>query len=91
MRAKVEIEEANAGKKNLVITELPIRSINPRCWRRFSSCRRRKKGILSGISDIRDESDRTERAVIELKREVDAQKVLAYLYRVSDLQNHFPA
>ena len=49
-----------------------------------------KKAALSGIYDIRDESDRTGmRAVIELRRDVDPQKILAYLYKYSDLQVTF--
>ena len=45
---------------------------------------------LEGISDIRDESDRTGmRAVIELKKDADPQRVLAYLYKYSDLQITF--
>ena len=46
-----------------------------------------KKSLLSGINDIRDESDRQGmRAVIELKRDADPQKVLNVLYKYSDLQ-----
>ena len=90
LRAKVEIEEANAGKKNLVITELPYQVNKSALLEKILKLSEEKKGILSGISDIRDESDRTGmRAVIELKRDVDAQKVLAHLYRVSDLQITF--
>ena len=50
-----------------------------------------KKGILSSISDIRDESDMNTgmRAVIELRKDADVQKVLAYLYKYSDLQASF--
>ena len=49
-----------------------------------------KKQQLGGIYEIRDESDRTGlRAVIELKRDVDPQKILAYLYKYSDLQVTF--
>ena len=49
-----------------------------------------KKAALGGICDIRDESDRTGmRAVIELKRDTDPAKVLAYLYKYSDLQITF--
>ena len=68
LRAKVEIEEANAGKKNLVITELPYQVNKSALLEKILKLSEEKKGILSGISDIRDESDRTGmRAVIELK------------------------
>ncbi len=49
-----------------------------------------KKAALGGIYDIRDESDRTGmRAVIELKKDTDAEKVLGYLLKYSDLQVTF--
>lgn len=49
-----------------------------------------KKELFSGISDIRDESDRTGmRAVIEVKKEADAERILQYLFKYSDLQTTF--
>lgn len=46
--------------------------------------------MFSGISDIRDESDRTGmRAVIEVKKEADAERILQYLFKYSDLQTTF--
>ena len=49
-----------------------------------------KIGVMGCIHDIRDESDRSGlRAVIELKKEANPQKVLAYLYKYSDLQVTF--
>lgn len=49
-----------------------------------------RKTQLSGIYDIRDESDRTGlRAVIEIKRDVDPMAILAVLYKYSDLQVTF--
>ena len=49
-----------------------------------------RKDALGGIGDIRDESDRNGlRAVIELKKGADAQKILQYLYKYSDLQVNF--
>ncbi|MGI5884725.1 MAG: DNA gyrase/topoisomerase IV subunit A [Candidatus Spyradocola sp.] len=90
LRAKVQIEELPSGKKNLVITELPYQVNKSALLEKILKLSEEKKGILSAISDIRDESDRTGmRAVIELKRDADAEKVLRHLYRVSDLQVTF--
>lgn len=90
LRAKVHVEEASSGKKNIVITELPYQVNKSAMLEKILRLSEEKKGILAGISDIRDESDRTGmRAVIELKRDVDADKVLNHLYRVSDLQVTF--
>ena len=90
VRAKTEIEREKSGKCRIVITELPYQVNKATLLEKIQKLREEKKGYLLGISDIRDESDRTGmRAVIELKRDVDAQKVLAHLYRVSDLQITF--
>jgi DNA gyrase subunit A len=49
-----------------------------------------KKALFAGVSDIRDESDRAGmRAVIEIKKDADAEKILQYLYKYSDLQTTF--
>ncbi|MBR4726281.1 MAG: DNA gyrase subunit A, partial [Clostridia bacterium] len=69
------------------ITEVPYQVPKAAMLEKILRLSEEKKGILTGIYDIRDESDRTGlRAVIELKRDVDPQKVLAYLYKYSDLQ-----
>ena len=72
------------------MTELPYQVNKSALLEKILKLSEEKKGILSAISDIRDESDRTGmRAVIELKRDADAEKVLRHLYRVSDLQVTF--
>ncbi|MDD3242761.1 MAG: DNA gyrase subunit A [Eubacteriales bacterium] len=92
MRAKAELEKGNAGKTNIVITEIPFQVNKARMLEEILRLSESKKGILAGISDIRDESDRDGmRAVIEVKRDCDAQKILEYLYKYSDLQCNFNA
>ncbi|NLO82696.1 MAG: DNA gyrase subunit A [Clostridiales bacterium] len=90
LRAKVDIEDAPGGKKLLVIKELPYQVNKAALLGKILKLAEEKKGILSGISDIRDESDRAGiRAVIELKKDADPEMVLNYLYRYSDLQISF--
>lgn len=90
LRAKVDIEPLNGGKKQLVITELPYQVNKAVLLERILKLSEEKRGILTGISDIRDESDRTGiRAVIELRKDADADKILNYLYKYSDLQVTF--
>ncbi len=90
VRAKVSVEDGSAGRKLLVITEVPYQVPKAAMLEKILRLSEEKKGILSGIYDIRDESDRTGlRAVIELKRDTDPQKVLNYLYKYSDLQVTF--
>jgi len=90
VRAKVDIEDGSAGRKLIVITEVPYQVPKAAMLEKILRLSEEKKGILTGIYDIRDESDRTGlRAVIELKRDTDVQKVLNYLYKYSDLQVTF--
>lgn len=87
LRARVHFEDGTSGRKLLVITEVPYGIPKAQLLEKIVHLTEEKKGILSGIYDIRDESDRTgNRAVIELRKEADPQKVLNYLYKYSDLQ-----
>jgi len=91
LRSRVHVEDGSAGRKLLVITEVPYQT--PKAYMLEKILRlseEKKSSVLSGIYDIRDESDRSGlRAVIELKKDADPQKVLAYLYKYSDLQVTF--
>ncbi len=90
LRARVNIEDGASGRKLLVITEIPYQVNKAALLEKIQKLSEEKKSALSGIYDIRDESDRTGmRAVIELKRDVDPARVLAYLYKYSDLQVTF--
>ena len=90
LRARVHIEDGTNGKKLLVITEVPYQVNKAAMLEKIHKLSEEKKAALGGICDIRDESDRTgTRAVIELKRDTDPAKVLAYLYKYSDLQITF--
>lgn len=90
LRARTHIEDAPGGKKLIVITEIPYQVNKSAMLERILHLSEEKKAALGCISDIRDESDRTGmRAVIELKKDTDANKVLSYLYRYSDLQITF--
>ena len=74
----------------IIVTELPYQ-VNKAGWiEKVADLV--NNGRLEGISDIRDESDRTGmRVVIELKKDVMAQDVLRKLYRQTALQNNFGA
>ncbi|MBR2660894.1 MAG: DNA topoisomerase 4 subunit A [Clostridia bacterium] len=90
LRARVNIEDGINGRKLLAITEIPYQVNKAAMLEKIQKLSEEKKAALGGIYDIRDESDRTGmRAVIELKRDVDPLKVLAYLYKYSDLQVTF--
>ncbi len=90
LRARVHVEDGASGRKLLVITEIPYQINKSAMLEKILRLSEEKKAALGGIYDIRDESDRTGmRAVIELKRDVDPLRVLAYLYKYSDLQITF--
>lgn len=90
LRARVAIEDGTAGRKLLVITEIPYQVNKSAMLEKIQRLSEEKKAALGGIYDIRDESDRTGmRAVIELKKDTDPGRVLAYLYKYSDLQVTF--
>ena len=90
LRSKVETEDLPGGKKQLVITEVPYQVNKATLLEKILRLSEERKGVLTGISDIRDESDRNGiRAVIEVKKDGDAEKILNYLYKYSDLQITF--
>ena len=90
VRAKTEIEEQKNGKKLIVITEMPYQVNKARALEEILRVSEEKKVLFAGISGIRDESDRMGmRAVIEVKKDADAEKILQYLYKYSDLQTTF--
>jgi len=90
VRARVEIEDGAAGRKLIVINEIPYTVNKAAMLEKILKLSEEKKAQLGCIYDIRDESDRNGmRAVIELKKDTDVQKVLNYLYKYSDLQVTF--
>lgn len=92
VRAACHIEESTAGRRNIVITELPYQVNKAALLEKILKLSEERKGVLTGIHDIRDESDRTGmRAVIEVKKDADAEVILNYLYKYSDLQVTFGA
>ncbi len=88
VRGRADIETIRANREAIVVTEVPY-MVNKSRW--IESCAnlvRDKK--LTGISDIRDESDRNGiRVVFELKRDANTQVVLNNLYKMSQLQSSF--
>lgn len=87
MRAKAEIEEVN-NKARIIVTELPYQVNKARLVEKIAELVREKR--LEGITDLRDESDRTGmRIVIELRRDVNPSVMLNNLYKHTALQSTF--
>ncbi|MBQ2661045.1 MAG: DNA topoisomerase 4 subunit A [Clostridia bacterium] len=90
MRAKTEIEKTKNGKSLIVITEIPYQVNKAKLLEDILKVSQEKKAMFVGISDIRDESDRMgTRAVVEIKKDHDAEKILQYLFKYTDLQSTF--
>ena len=88
MRARTELEEFGQNRQRIIVTEIPYQ-LNKRMLIKNMADQVNEKR-LEGISDIRDESDRTGmRIVIELKREANAQVVLNRLFAQTQLQTTF--
>ncbi|HUC90676.1 MAG TPA: DNA gyrase subunit A [Paenibacillus sp.] len=85
IRSKTEIEDLRGGRQQIVITEIPYQVVKSRLVTAMENIRLEKK--VEGISEVRDESGRNGlRVVIELKKDADAQGILAYLLKKTDLQ-----
>jgi len=88
IRAKAEIEEIRKDRKAIIVTEIPYQVNKATLQERIADLVRTKQ--VEGISDIRDESDRSGmRIVIETKREATPEVVLNQLYRFTQLQTSF--
>jgi DNA gyrase subunit A len=87
MRAKAEIEEEN-GREQIIVTEIPYQVNKAEMIKRTADLVNDKK--IEGISDIRDESDRSGmRIVYELKRDAIPNVVLNKLFKYTALQTSF--
>ncbi len=85
---KLKVEEIRKGKDAIIITELPYQVNKARLIERIAELVKEKK--ISGITDLRDESDRNGiRVVIELKRGEEPDLIINNLYKHTDLQNTF--
>nr|WP_204343689.1 DNA gyrase subunit A [Paenibacillus elgii] len=85
VRARTAIEDLRGGRQQIVITEIPYQVVKSRLVTAMENIRLEKK--IEGIAEVRDESGREGlRIVVELKKDADAQGILAYLFKKTDLQ-----
>ena len=87
IRGKAEIEEEN-GREQIIVTEIPYQVNKAEMIKKIADLVNDKK--IEGISDLRDESDRSGmRIVFEIKRDAIANVVLNKLYKFTALQTSF--
>jgi len=85
IRARAEVEELRGGRKQIVITEIPYQVVKSKLVTAMEQIRLERKA--EGIAEVRDESGRGGlRIVVELKKDADAEGVLNYLLKKTDLQ-----
>ncbi|HCS72963.1 MAG TPA: DNA gyrase subunit A [Clostridiales bacterium] len=88
MRARTDIQEMSNNRSRIVVTEIPYQVNKSKLIKNIADLVKDKR--LEGISDIRDESDRSGMSiVIELKKDVNPNVVLNYLYKHTQLQDTF--
>ena len=88
VRANMEIEEYGNHRQRIVITEIPYQVNKAKLVERIADLVKDKR--IDGISDLRDESDRTGmRVVVELRRDANAKVIQNQLYKYTPLQSNF--
>jgi DNA gyrase subunit A len=88
MRARAMIEEGKGDRESIVVTELPYQVNKARLLERIAELVQEKK--ITGISEIRDESDREGmRIVIDLKKGELSTVILNQLYKHTSMQSTF--
>jgi len=90
IRAKCHIENGDNEKKYIVIDELPYQVNKSSLLESILDLREEKKGVLMGISEITDESDRNGmRAVIKVKKDCDPRAILQVLFKSTALSTNY--
>lgn len=90
VRGNAVIQEEKKGRQQIIISEIPYQVNKSQLVKTIANLVKDKK--LTGISDLRDESDKDGmRIVIELKRDARPKSLLNNLYKHTKLQTTFPA
>ncbi|AEA01728.1 MULTISPECIES: DNA topoisomerase IV subunit A [Aerococcus] len=88
VRAQTEVESLKAGRKQIVITELPFEVNKADLVRKMDELRLNRS--IDGVMEVRDESDRSGlRIIVELKKDADADQILQYYFKHTNLQINY--
>jgi DNA gyrase subunit A len=88
MRSKAEIETFKGDRERIIVTSLPYQVNKAKLIEKIAELVRDKR--IEGISDLRDESDRTGmRIVIEIKKNENSNVILNRLYKLTQMQDSF--
>ena len=89
VRGRVGVAEVKGGREQIIITEIPYNVNRVDLVKRIADLTNEK--ILTGISDVRDESDENTRVVIDLKRDGNPKVIINNLYKHTALESSFSA
>ncbi|MFT8928136.1 MAG: DNA topoisomerase IV subunit A [Sporolactobacillus sp.] len=85
IRARTSVEPLRTGREQIIVTELPYEVNKALLVKKMDELRLDHK--VEGVAEVRDETDRSGmRLVIELKKDADAQGILNYYFKNTDLQ-----
>jgi len=87
IRADYEVEDLKRGKRQIIITSLPYTVNKSKLVEKIASLIIEKK--LPALNDVRDESTEVVRIALEPKAGADVAKIMAYLYKYTDLEYNF--
>src|SRR5690348_151748 len=87
IRGEWKLEELPRGGKQIVVTSIPYTVNKSNLVIKFGDLVRERK--LTPLVDVRDESTKDVRIVLEIKRDSDPELVMAYLYKHTPLQTNF--
>src|ERR1700674_1707893 len=87
LRGEWKLEELPRGGQQIVVTSIPYAVNKSTMVMRFGDLVSERK--LAQLVDVRDESTKDVRVVLELKKDASAELVMAYLYKHTSLQTNF--
>ena len=88
VRSKTSIETDKNGTKHIIVTEIPYEVIKCNIVKKIDDIRFSK--TIDGITDVRDASDRNGlKIIIDVNKDADANNILNYLFKNTDLQIYY--
>jgi len=87
VRGRVGVAEVKGGREQIIITEIPYNVNRAELVKRIADLTNEK--VLTGISDVRDESAEDTRVVIDLKRDGNPKVIINNLYKHTALESSF--
>ncbi len=87
LRGEWKLEDKPRGGSQIIITSVPYTSNKSTLVSKIGDLVRERK--LAPLTDVRDESTKDVRIVLEIKKEADPELVMAYLYKHTPLSTSF--